>query len=219
VRASACATRHQRGDTDSVQPVILLTVTARQAEDCVSCAARLVWYSTDTTSSRKWRDTTSKTKGHLQRRLVVCLTQALQHSTMQPPMRKSYTCCARPAAWYVAGGAQAGAHTQGGGRAGEGSVFASTRPCRLPSSRRIFVYRHVCRDCACNTDGKLCWSGASAAPHCTSKAGNRLRALLLSASRNSKSGTICSAAKKRGAPRCSVIRRRSKRTNERNWHS
>jgi len=46
------------GDTDSFQPVILLTVTARQSEDFVSCEARILWYSTDTTSSRKLRDTT-----------------------------------------------------------------------------------------------------------------------------------------------------------------
>ena len=46
------------GDTDSFQPVILLAVTARQSEDFVSCEARILWYSTDTTSSRKLRDTT-----------------------------------------------------------------------------------------------------------------------------------------------------------------
>ena len=55
----------------------------------------------------------SKAKWYLQRCLVVCLTQALQHNTIQPPIGKSYTCCAMPAAWHASGATQAGAHAWG----------------------------------------------------------------------------------------------------------
>jgi hypothetical protein len=50
----------------------------------------------------------SKAKWHLQSRLVVCLTQALQHSTMPLPIGKSYTCWAMSAASYASGAAQLG---------------------------------------------------------------------------------------------------------------
>src|SRR5262245_36346828 len=40
---------------------------------------------------------------HPRRRIVVCLTKALQHTTMRPPIGKRYTLWARPAAWRVMG--------------------------------------------------------------------------------------------------------------------
>jgi hypothetical protein len=54
---------------------------------------------------------------------MVCLTQALQHNTMRPPIGKSYTLCAIPAAWYASGAAQAGAHQ--GQRIGLGESHAT----------------------------------------------------------------------------------------------
>src|SRR5262252_2168924 len=50
--------RHQTGDTDSVQPVILLPVQRDSQETFIPCEARMLWYSTDRTSSQQLRDTT-----------------------------------------------------------------------------------------------------------------------------------------------------------------
>src|SRR6266567_5782783 len=50
--------RHQTGDTDSVQPVILLPVQRDSQETFIPCEARMLWYSADRTSSQQLRDTT-----------------------------------------------------------------------------------------------------------------------------------------------------------------
>src|SRR6266704_1535442 len=50
--------RHQTGDTDSVQPVILLPVQRDSQETFIPCEARILWYSADRTSSQQLRDTT-----------------------------------------------------------------------------------------------------------------------------------------------------------------
>jgi hypothetical protein len=52
--------RHQTGDTDSVQPVILLPVQRDSQETFIPCEARMLWYSADRTSSQQLRDTTNK---------------------------------------------------------------------------------------------------------------------------------------------------------------
>src|SRR5437588_2441735 len=52
--------RHQTGDTDSVQPVILLPVQRDSQETFIPCEARILWYSADRTSSQQLRDTTRK---------------------------------------------------------------------------------------------------------------------------------------------------------------
>ena len=54
----ACSTRHQTGDTDSFQLVILLPVQLDSQGTFVPCEARIVWYSAGRTSSRQLRDTT-----------------------------------------------------------------------------------------------------------------------------------------------------------------
>src|SRR2546430_16599419 len=51
--------RHQTGDTDSVQPVILLPVQRDSQETFIPCEARMLWYSADRTSSQQLRDTTN----------------------------------------------------------------------------------------------------------------------------------------------------------------
>src|SRR5215510_14114653 len=50
--------RHQTGDTDSVQPVILLPVQRDSQETFIPCEARMLWYSAERTSSQQLRDTT-----------------------------------------------------------------------------------------------------------------------------------------------------------------
>src|SRR5690242_1889991 len=50
--------RHQTGETDSVQPVILLPVQRDSQETFIPCEARMLWYSADRTSSQQLRDTT-----------------------------------------------------------------------------------------------------------------------------------------------------------------
>src|SRR2546421_9558279 len=50
--------RHQTGDTDSVQPVILLPIQRDSQETFIPCEARMLWYSADRTSSQQLRDTT-----------------------------------------------------------------------------------------------------------------------------------------------------------------
>src|SRR6266851_4664158 len=50
--------RHQTGDTDSVQPVILLPVQRDSQETFIPREARMLWYSADRTSSQQLRDTT-----------------------------------------------------------------------------------------------------------------------------------------------------------------
>src|SRR5919198_3537818 len=50
--------RHQTGDTDSVQPVILLPVQRDSQETFIPCEARMLWYSADRTPSQQLRDTT-----------------------------------------------------------------------------------------------------------------------------------------------------------------
>src|ERR1043166_2242427 len=50
--------RHQTGDTDSVQPIILLPVQRDSQETFIPCEARMLWYSVDRTSSQQLRDTT-----------------------------------------------------------------------------------------------------------------------------------------------------------------
>src|SRR2546422_7618552 len=50
--------RHQTGDTDSVQPIILLPVQRDSQETFIPCEARMLWYSADRTSSQQLRDTT-----------------------------------------------------------------------------------------------------------------------------------------------------------------
>src|SRR5712691_1032809 len=52
--------RHQTGDTDSVQPVILLPVQRDSQETFLPCEARMLWYAADRTSSQQFRDTTQK---------------------------------------------------------------------------------------------------------------------------------------------------------------
>ena len=54
---------HQTGDTDSVQPVILLPVQRDRQETFIPCEARTLWYSAERTSSQQLRDTT-KTSGY-----------------------------------------------------------------------------------------------------------------------------------------------------------
>src|SRR6266436_4163316 len=49
--------RHQTGDTDSVQPVILLPVQRDSQETFIPCEAHMLWYSADRTSSQQLRDT------------------------------------------------------------------------------------------------------------------------------------------------------------------
>src|SRR5215510_1132102 len=53
--------RHQTGDTDSVQPVILLPVQRDSQETFIPCEARMLWYSAERTSSQQLRDTTRPT--------------------------------------------------------------------------------------------------------------------------------------------------------------
>src|SRR6266581_2910796 len=55
--------RHQTGDTDSVQPVILLPVQRDSQETFIPCEARMLWYSADRTSSQQLRDTTEQREG------------------------------------------------------------------------------------------------------------------------------------------------------------
>ncbi len=50
--------RHQTGDTDSVQLVILLPGQRDSQETFLPCEARMLWYSADRTSSQQLRDTT-----------------------------------------------------------------------------------------------------------------------------------------------------------------
>src|SRR5262249_43463902 len=50
--------RHQTGDTDSVQLVILLPVQRDSQETFIPCEARMLWYSAVRTSSQQLRDTT-----------------------------------------------------------------------------------------------------------------------------------------------------------------
>src|ERR1043166_1741008 len=50
--------RHQTGDTDSVQPVLLRPVQRDSQETFIPCEARMLWYSADRTSSQQLRDTT-----------------------------------------------------------------------------------------------------------------------------------------------------------------
>src|SRR4029434_1297900 len=50
--------RHQTGDTDSVQPIILLPVQRDSQETFIPCEARMLWYSADRTLSQQLRDTT-----------------------------------------------------------------------------------------------------------------------------------------------------------------
>jgi hypothetical protein len=50
--------RPQTGDTDSVQPIILLPVQRDSQETFIPCEARMLWYSADRTSSQQLRDTT-----------------------------------------------------------------------------------------------------------------------------------------------------------------
>src|ERR1700704_3938495 len=52
--------RHQTGDTDSVQPVLLLPVQRDSQETFLPCEAHMLWYSADRTSSQQLRDTTGK---------------------------------------------------------------------------------------------------------------------------------------------------------------
>ena len=52
--------RQQTGDTDSVQPVILLPVQRDSQETFILCEARMLWYSADRTSSQQLRDTTKR---------------------------------------------------------------------------------------------------------------------------------------------------------------
>src|SRR5712691_3290139 len=56
--------RHQTGDTDSVQPVILLLVQRDSQETFIPCEARMLWYSADRTSSQQLRDTTQVSAQH-----------------------------------------------------------------------------------------------------------------------------------------------------------
>src|SRR5262249_38682675 len=51
--------RHQTGDTDSVQLVILLPVQRDSQETFIPCEARMLWYSAVRTSSQQLRDTTN----------------------------------------------------------------------------------------------------------------------------------------------------------------
>src|SRR6266851_1882179 len=55
--------RHQTGDTDSVQPVILLPVPRDSQETFLPCEARMLWYAADRTSSQQLRDTTEISPG------------------------------------------------------------------------------------------------------------------------------------------------------------
>src|SRR5262249_31502960 len=55
--------RHQTGDTDSVQPVILLPVQRDSQETFIPCEARMLWYSAERTSSQQLRDTTEFCEG------------------------------------------------------------------------------------------------------------------------------------------------------------
>src|SRR5262249_54084781 len=57
VRVSTGPTHHPTDEPDSVQPVILLTVIARQSGDCHPGNACIGWYAAARTSSRKLRDT------------------------------------------------------------------------------------------------------------------------------------------------------------------
>src|SRR5215211_4495688 len=60
VMVYACSKRHQTGDTDSFQLVILLPVQLDSQGTFVPCEARIVWYSAGRTSSRQLRDTTTR---------------------------------------------------------------------------------------------------------------------------------------------------------------
>src|SRR4030095_7972886 len=50
--------RNKTGDTDSVQPIILLPVQRDSQETFIPCEARMLWYSADRTLSQQLRDTT-----------------------------------------------------------------------------------------------------------------------------------------------------------------
>ena len=56
--------RHQTGDTDSVQPVLLLPVQRDSQETFLPCEAHMLWYSADRTSSQQLRDTTHELALH-----------------------------------------------------------------------------------------------------------------------------------------------------------
>src|SRR5213592_4296092 len=57
--------RHQTGDTDSVQPVILLPVPRDSQETFIPCEARMLWYSANRTSSHQLRDITKEESHYL----------------------------------------------------------------------------------------------------------------------------------------------------------
>src|SRR5262249_50403827 len=65
--------RHQTGDTDSVQPVILLPVQRDSQETFIPCEARMLWYSADRTSSQQLRDTTKFTYDKLKARTATVI--------------------------------------------------------------------------------------------------------------------------------------------------
>jgi hypothetical protein len=96
---SACSTRHQTGDTDSFQLVILLTVQLGSQGIFVPCEARILWYSADRTSSRQLRDTTRILDSGVFCHLTLVDTKSvslLQHShaISRPPRRRFPGGCA-----------------------------------------------------------------------------------------------------------------------------
>src|SRR5215510_8326053 len=77
--------RQQTGDTDSVQPVILLPVQRDSQETFILCEARMLWYSADRTSSQQLRDTTQTCPGaflHAPAAQPYVAPHAVRHSSL-----------------------------------------------------------------------------------------------------------------------------------------
>src|SRR4029434_1166406 len=77
--------RHQTGDTDSVQPGILLPVQRDSQETFIPCEARMLWYSADRTSSQQLRDTTPILQWGIKKGDVQSF--AMQEERTTPPRR------------------------------------------------------------------------------------------------------------------------------------
>src|SRR6266704_539143 len=80
--------RHQTGDTDSVQPVILLPVQRDSQETFIPCEARMLWYSADRTSSQQLRDTTKQSEsiGNAHEDVVFTPPDAIHSARASPPV-------------------------------------------------------------------------------------------------------------------------------------
>src|SRR5262245_56706185 len=91
--------RHQTGDTDSVQPVILLPVQRDNQETFILCEARMLWYSADRTSSQQFRDTTRYCRAppaHTVRHVRAAVGETACGAPVHRHPSPSYAGCALP---------------------------------------------------------------------------------------------------------------------------